>query len=120
MTLDFSLCLYSSGLSGAPRELGRQKEPGSLSRVGPPGLCSDPCALRVGISQALLLGPDSASPGPVPLGQGGLPASSGAALCVLGVHSLPSAATHMGALGHTHNARLHVPRAQLLAVRASD
>lgn len=60
-TLDLSLCLYFSGLSGAPRKLGRQKEPGSLSPAGPPGICSDPCALTIGISQALLLGLDSAS-----------------------------------------------------------
>lgn len=119
-TLDLSLCLCFSGLSGAPRELGRQKEPGSLSPAGPLGLCSDPCALTVGISQALLLGLDSASPGPAPLGRGGLPATSGAAMCVLRVHGLSLATTYTSALEHTRSTCLHVPGAQLPAVRASD
>lgn len=36
-------------------------------------------------------------------------------MCVLRVHGLSLATTHMSALEHTHNTCLHVPRAQLLA-----
>lgn len=115
ITLDFSLPVLFWTLRG-PQGAGEAERAG----ITPRWVLLASVVTPVRISQALLLGRDSASPGPVPLGQGGLPASSRAALCVLGVHSLPSAATHMGALGHRHNARLHVPRAQLLAVRASD